>query len=176
MKAKVTLFSNLCNQYELNGLDFQYFHVCHTRLWMNRQSLISIQKNTYIEKGSAFSYKKEESQGLIMMGLKPDKIDWKQKIIHEHKISQSFIEATISQVMFYVIMINSNYDDYYPWKGKLFFLEQKNGSKLLNMENHIDDMLLILQPVVDIILSNTCPKKEKKSVCERCAYHQYCWR
>jgi CRISPR-associated exonuclease Cas4 len=116
------------------------------------------------------SHKYEEIE---IDGIKVDFYDPKNKIIHEIKKSNKLEQAHEWQLKYYIYVFEQN--GIVGITGILEYpLLRKKDTVLLNdMDREIIEEMK--KEIIEISESDTCPLIEKKSICKRCSYFDFCY-
>lgn len=110
---------------------------------------------------------------LEMDGIKIDFYDAREKVIHEVKKSDKVEHAHIAQVKFYLYVLHKN-----GIKGATAIIEYPKMKQRQVVEWEEDDLQTIenwKKEISQILLNKQCPPLEKKSICRKCSYHDFCY-
>lgn len=163
-------------KYNLHGVHFQHIKICSTRFLLHYNRIDSGQKNDLLKRGKIIHdniYNRINEP--LLMGLKPDKIDWKNNYITEYKASKSYIDAAIYQLMFYVFVMNfvSKKD---TWKGKIYSIENKKTyQEIILTEDWMNKLYYEYIKMIDLINLNHFTKPSKIPACSGCSFAKICW-
>jgi CRISPR-associated exonuclease Cas4 len=166
---------------KFTGTQFNYFLICHRKLWLFSHDIHMERENENVRIGKMVgdsSYSRKEKEVNIDNRIVIDWVDSSVDengvlTIHETKKSKSFDEAHRLQVLYYLyylkqkgVMARGEID--YP------LLKRREDVELTaEDEAYIEKVLLEVQQIVDN--PEAPPRLEKKRLCEKCAYFELCW-
>jgi CRISPR-associated exonuclease Cas4 len=110
---------------------------------------------------------------LAIDGIKLDYYDRKSKVIHEVKKSDSFSDAHVWQVKYYIYVLEQN-----GITGVSGILEYPKLHRTENVNLGEADRLQIpvmLSEIERIAVSESSPDRLKVSKCRNCSYFDFCW-
>lgn len=110
---------------------------------------------------------------ISLEGIRVDYYDPKEKVIHEVKKSMKMEEADEWQLKYYIYVFEKHGIEgcsgllAYPVlrKTKLVELTDADREALVAMESDI----------MRIVQMDECPSKQKKTICKRCSYFDFCY-
>jgi len=159
----------------LTGTQINYYLVCKRKLWLSTRDIGMEHTSDIVHEGKLIhedSYnrmKKEISIGDI-------KIDFIKKdsgvVIHEVKKSKKIEKAHLYQLLYYLFYLKnlgveaSGVIDY-P-------LLRKREKVSLTPENE-SEILRIINGIREIIALPKSPDAERKKICGKCSYFEFCW-
>jgi len=156
------------------GTQINYFFVCHRKLWLFTNDIRFEDENEYVQLGRLIdenTYKRNKKQ--IEIGkIKIDFIDNKG-VIHEIKKSNKIEKAHIYQVKYYILTLknmgvkNVTGEIDYP---KL----KKRQAVLLEPEDEME-FESIFSGIREILDKSKPPEVVKKTICNKCAYYEFCF-
>jgi len=156
------------------GTQINYYFVCHRKLWLFTKDIRFEDENEYVQLGRLIdenTYKRNKKQ--IEIGkIKIDFIDNKG-IIHEIKKSNKIETAHIHQVKYYIYFLkklgveNITGEIDYP---KL----KKREPVILNHEDE-EEFEAIFSDIKKILDNPKPPPADKKTICKKCAYYEFCF-
>jgi CRISPR-associated exonuclease Cas4 len=132
-----TAFSERVDRLELHGLHFQHINLCRRRAWMYLHRINFAQWNSRVATGTAHqaTHHKRDRSVVGLFGLAPDRLDWEQAIVIEHKGTGGAAGAVDRQVGFYAVMLSIA--THRKWRGQVQVLTNRRGREVL-----LDDALL----------------------------------
>lgn len=160
---------------KITGTMFYYYFVCNRKLWLFTNAIQLEEENENVKIGKLIdenTYSRELKHILIDDTINIDFIkEW--KIIHEVKKQKSIEEADKWQLKYYIyflkkrgIEIEKGILDYPKLKKReIIFLEKQDTIK-------IEEILLKIK---EIVKDKKPPIVEKKKICKKCAYYDYCF-
>lgn len=174
-KQKQTFYNDVVNL-NLHGVHFQHINICDTRFLLHYYRIDNGQKNDLLKRGKIIHdniYNRENEP--LLLGLKPDRVNWEKKQIIEYKNSNSCFNATISQVMFYVFIMNYITNDNL-WSAKIYTMQNKKTSEIIEQTNDTEQKLFYnLEKMKQLISQNNFAKPKKIPICKGCSFSKICW-
>lgn len=163
---------------QITGTHFNYFQVCHRKLWLFANGINMEQNSDLVYAGKliheeSYPQRPERYEEIEIDGVKVDFYDAKRKVIHEIKKSDKVEQAHEWQLKYYLYVFERNgIDDVsgileYPKLRKTaeVFLSDVDREMICNFELKIRE----------IIGNETCPPLEKKGICRNCSYFDFCY-
>ncbi len=159
---------------DFTGTQINYYFVCERKLWLFSKDIQFERENEYVQLGKLIdesSYKRNKKQ--IEIGkIKIDFIDSKG-IIHEIKKSNKIEKAHVWQLKYYILTLkkmgveNVAGEIDYPKlkKREMISLEPADEAEFENIFSNIREILDKPKPPVAI----------KKTICNKCAYYEFCF-
>ena len=159
---------------QYTGTQINYYFVCRRKLWLFTKDIRFEDENEYVQLGKLIdetTYKQNKKQ--IEIGkIKIDFIDNKG-VIHEIKKSNKIEKAHIYQVKYYIYTLrtmgvqNITGEIDYPKlkKRKIVSLEPEDEVEFKTIFSDIHDILGRPKP----------PAAVKKTICNKCAYYEFCF-
>lgn len=159
----------------LTGLELYYYKVCKRKLWLYTRQLRFEHENSDVKMGKVIdsqSYSKEEKGILINNEINIDYFP-KDNIIHEIKKSKRIESASILQVKYYLyyleqlgVKISHGKIDYPLLRRSVIVqLDEEDRTELEHIITEIIELKSLESP----------PPLDKKQICKKCAYHDYCF-
>lgn len=166
MKNIVTYSANI------GGLAFSYSVICPRKLWLyqNNINLEEASEDVRIGKSIEQNYYKQEDKGIQIDGINIDYL--KNGVVYEIKKSSHFKEFAIEQIKYYLYTLEQK--GMKEVKGILKVPTERYQEEIKLTE---EDRLFIENQLEKIqeILNNDLPKLERKKVCNKCAYYEFCF-
>ena len=160
--------------FQYTGTQINYYFVCRRKLWLFTKDIRFEDENEYVQLGKLIdetTYKQNKKQ--IEIGkIKIDFIDNKG-VIHEIKKSNKIEKAHIYQVKYYIYTLRAmGVQDItgeidYPKlkKREIVSLEPEDEEEFKTIFSDIHNILGRPQP----------PGAVKKTICNKCAYYEFCF-
>jgi len=163
------------SQLEISGVQISYYFICKTKLWLFSHNTRMEQNSDTVAMGKLIhqdTYKRARKE--VKIGS--INIDFVKKgdglILHEVKKSKKMEESHRYQLLYYLYYLNhlgikaTGMIDY-P-------LLRRNEAVTLDeaAEGKIEG---ILDDIHRIIALPAPPKPEKKTICRKCSYFEFCW-
>ncbi|WP_129409294.1 CRISPR-associated protein Cas4 [Marinitoga lauensis] len=160
----------------VSGIEFYYYFVCKRKLWFYTHGISMEDENEDVKIGKYIEenyYKNSQKNIMINDEINIDLIRNK-KIIHEIKKSQSFEEANIWQLKYYIYYLNS-----YGVDVKEGIIDYPNLRKRVMVTFEKDDKEYIenvINEIKSIKNSEKIPGKiQQIKVCKKCAFYEFCY-
>lgn len=163
---------------QITGTHFNYFQVCHRKLWLLANGINMEQNSDLVYAGKliheeSYPQRSERYEEIEIDGVKVDFYDVKRKVIHEIKKSDKVEQAHEWQLKYYLYVFECNGIDgvsgilEYPKLRKTteVFLSDVDRETILDMELKIRE----------IISDESCPPIEKKGICRNCSFFDFCY-
>jgi len=162
----------------LTGTHFNYFQICHRKLWLFANGINMEQSSDLVYEGkliheNTYTYRPERFKEIELDGIKIDYYDTKEKVVHEVKKSDSYDIAHIWQLKYYLFILEQN-----GIEGVTGVLEYPQLRKTERVALSAEDREIINQMLVDIkaiINAETCPSRLRQQKCRNCSYFDFCW-
>jgi len=160
----------------ITGTAFNYFHICHTKLWFfahhiqmeQGSDLVALGKLTHEEHYSRDASKEE----FMLEGIKLDRIT-SDGYIHEIKKSDRGQNAHVWQLKFYLWRLLEN--GFGHLKGVLEFPRQRKRMEIELTDDDIKKLQEKSQAILAITDRDKPPAPEKVGFCRQCSYRELCW-
>ncbi|MGA1824534.1 MAG: CRISPR-associated protein Cas4 [bacterium] len=121
------MFSNIFLQSQITGTEFNYYYICHRKLWLFSHHINMEQESDNVFLGKLIdenSYPREKKEILIDGIIKLDFID--EKTVHEVKKSKKMQEAHKGQVLYYIYYLRQKGVDISTLIIKFMFFMAEN--------------------------------------------------
>lgn len=158
---------------EISGVEFEYYFVCKTQLWLFSHGLIKSQEDENVKIGRLLhknKYKREmKEKSLNRVKFDVVKLG-NEYIVYETK-KEKVLEAHIWQLKYYLYQLNKTTG--IPVRG---ILTAPKFRKVVVLSN--DDILFIEQILNDIKKIKQLPDPPlpiKQIRCKKCAYRMFCF-
>jgi len=159
---------------QYTGTQINYYFVCKRKLWLFTRDIRFENENEYVQLGRLIdenSYKRNKKQ--IEIGkIKIDFMDNKG-IIHEVKKSKKIEKAHIYQVKYYILTLkemgveNVTGEIDYPKLKKRQTVVWETGDEMVFNDIFSDIQVILNQQKPPVV--------NKKSICNKCAYYEFCF-
>ena len=156
------------------GTQINYYFVCKRKLWLFTNDIRFESENEYVQLGRLIdenTYKRKKKQ--IEIGkIKIDFIDNKG-VIHEVKKSNKIEKAHIYQVKYYILTLkNMGVENV---TGEIDYPKlKKRQAVLLEPEDEVE-FESIFSSIREILEKPKPPEVVKKTICNKCAYYEFCF-
>ena len=159
---------------DFTGTQINYYFVCKRKLWLFSKNISFEDENEYVQLGRLIdenTYKRNKKQ--IEIGkIKIDFIDNKG-IIHEIKKSNKIETAHIHQVKYYIYFLKKLGVENIT--GEIDYPKLKKREPVIL--NHEDEEVFeaIFSDIKKILDNPKPPPADKKTICKKCAYYEFCF-
>jgi CRISPR-associated exonuclease Cas4 len=162
----------------ITGTQFNYYMVCHRKLWLFANGLNMEHSSDLVYEGKLIhgnSYKQRSDKytEIELEGIKIDYYDAKNKVVHEIKKSDSHEEAHEWQVKYYIYILERNGVE--GATGILEYPKLRETSIVELNDSDRDSIIQFEKDIKRIIASETCPEKLGQKRCKHCSYFDFCW-
>ena len=163
---------------KITGTHFNYYFVCHRKLWLFANGIQMEHTSDLVYEGrliheSSYPQRSERYSEIEIEGIKIDYFDSKNKIIHEVKKSDKMDTAHEWQLKYYIYVLKNNGID--KVKGLLEYPKLRKTEEIFLNRRDIIEIEHCLSQIADIITSDHCPERIKMSICKKCSYFDFCW-
>lgn len=167
-------FTELVNQHNIHGLHFQHVDLCETRCWLYHLKINFAQWDPLVQEGIASHHKRFErdksTRGLF--GIMPDRIDWDEKVVFEHKLRPGAKRAVELQIAFYCAMLSIATKK--NWIGRIHILSTKRSYDVVLTKNLLRRLWTSAQRIARIVQQEKPPTIFRKPLCEKCSAFHFC--
>lgn len=161
-------------QFGLHGLDFQHVTLCERRAWLFLHNINFAQWHERVTVGlarHAVSYTRDHSvAGLI--GLAPDRIDWKNRVVYEHKGTAGAVEASHNQTAFYAVMLSIATGQ--EWQAVTPILSTRRQRTVVLDEKRLQRLCEASARLAILAEQDDVPNAEKVTLCKTCSASVFC--
>ena len=171
------MISNSEKQLHITGTQINYYFICKAKLWLFSHHIQMEQESENVSLGKILhqkTYKNEKKDFTIDNVISVDFIKKGDTLeIHEVKKTSKMEKAHEYQLLYYLYYLkhekgieNIRGVINYPKIRKKF---------VLNLEPYQEDRLVHIIMDIENIIKNDILKPEKKKICLKCAYYEFCW-
>ncbi len=163
---------------EITGTHFNYFRICHRKLWLFANGINMEQESELVYIGkliheNSYPQRSEKYEEVEIEGIKVDYYDARNKVIHEIKKSNKLDEAHVWQLKYYMFVFEEH--GITGVKGVLEYPELRKKQDVVLTDDDRDEMKMIMQRITEVIESKDCPALIKKGYCKSCSYYEFCF-
>lgn len=157
----------------ITGVMMQYVVICERELWFETQGIQIDKENPHIVKGSSvdknsYDYLKRET---VHLGpIAPDMLQ-SGKVV-EIKPSSKLEEASRSQLLYYLWYLKHKFG--MKREGVLAYPTERTRESVTLTKEAEEKVENRISRVKTILNKNKPPKYEEKTVCENCAFEDFC--
>lgn len=162
----------------ISGTHFNYYQVCHRKLWLFANGINMEQNSDLVYAGKliheeSYPQRSEKYEEIEIDGIKVDYYDTKRKVIHEIKKSDKVETAHEWQLKYYLYVFERNGIE--GVSGILEYPKMRKTSKVFLSDVDRDTITEMEQNIKAIIESETCPPLKRKGLCRNCSYYDFCF-
>lgn len=162
----------------LTGTHIAYYHVCKRKLWLYANGIQMEQTSALVSEGKLLhnqAYAKRANKYIeVQLGnIKIDFYDPDTKTIHETKKNRACQDAHIWQLKYYIYMMQQA--GITGVSGILEYPLLKITKPITLTLADIDYLQQTTQNINQLINQPNCPQKEKKTICQKCSFFDFCW-
>lgn len=162
------------SDFKYTGTQINYYFVCKRKLWLFTKDIRFENENEYVQLGRLIdenTYKRNKKQ--IEIGkIKIDFIDNKG-VIHEVKKSNKIEKAHIYQVKYYILTLkNMGVENV---TGEIDYPKLKKKETILLESKDKKEFESIFSGIKEILDKPKPPAAVKKTICNKCAYYEFCF-
>lgn len=162
----------------ITGTHFNYYHICHRKLWLFAHSIQMEQTSELVYEGkliheSSYAQRNSKFEEVQLDGIKVDFYDAKNCVIHEIKKTDKRENAHEWQLKYYIYVFEKNGID--GVHGILEYPKMRKTEEIWLSDvdrAEIEDSKL---KIAEIINLEHCPDKLKKTKCKNCSYFDFCF-
>jgi len=160
----------------ITGSIIQSYIICPRQTWLMSRKISGDQQNEFISIGrhiSETTYQRNKKE----INLGDNKIDFIKKendslIIVETKKSSKMIEATETQLLFYLYSYKNKFREV---KGEIRVPKENKVIELELTEEKTKCIEKLVGEINSIIKKNSAPRKKRIKPCSSCSYLDFCW-
>ncbi|MDP3463854.1 MAG: CRISPR-associated protein Cas4 [Bacteroidales bacterium] len=163
----------------ITGTHFNYFMVCHRKLWLFANSIQMehtsdlvyegklIHETTYLQRPARF-------REVEIDGIKIDYFDGVRKEIHEIKKTDKLEDAHVWQLKYYLYVLQQHGVD--GAKGILEYPKLRQTREVWLTTLDEETIVAMKKDIESLLQSDECPPVLKqKSTCRHCSYFDLCY-
>lgn len=160
------------------GTQIAYLHLCHRKLWLFANGITMEQTSALVAEGklideNSYNHRAQKWQELAIENIKIDHYDAKNGVVREVKKSNKKELIHIAQVKYYLFVLERN--GIKATYGLLEYPKLRTTEEVWLTEEDRVKIPLWEKQVEEIVAQEVCPALERKSVCKKCAYFEFCF-
>ena len=162
----------------ITGTQFNYYFICHRKLWLFSNGIQMEHTSELMYEGKLiheylYPQRSEKFQEIEIGGIKIDYYDPKNRIIHEVKKSDKIETAHEWQLKYYIYVLEQL--DVEGVKGVLEYPALRKTDTIFLSNRDREEIVLITDKITGIVTDETCPDKLTMARCKNCSYFDFCW-
>lgn len=160
------------------GTHFAYYHICHRKLWLFANGINMEHTSDTVAEGkliheTSYDERATRYEEVEIGGSKIDFYDPTEKVIHEIKKSDSMEEAHLWQVKFYIWLFEQEGID--GVTGIIEYPTMRHRERVTLAQEDRATLAETIAKIELFVQGDKCPPLEKKSICKRCSYFDFCY-
>lgn len=170
------MYSNISPYMKITGVKINYYHICHTKLWLFSHNITLEHENDNVNIGKLLQeerYTKNKKDITIDNTISIDFIQQRNGIIelHEIKKTKKMEEAQLFQMRYYLYYlkkkgVNAKGIMNYPLLNKIEEVELTPDD-----EKKLDGFIKEIEKIV----VGRMPHPKRSRICQKCAYFDFCF-
>lgn len=162
----------------ISATHLNYYHICKHKLWLYAHGMGMEHTSALVAEGkvlhnTAYAQRSQKYREVLLGGSKIDFYDPKKRIIHEVKRSDAMHPVDTWQIKYYIWVFEQN--GILEVTGKIEYPYLRETIKIALEEKDKKYILNIIQKAKNIISAPSAPRRVRKPICDKCAYHDFCW-
>jgi CRISPR-associated exonuclease Cas4 len=166
--------SILSSQAYYTGTQVNYYVICKRKLWLFSRNVRMEQESELVKLGklvheSSYRRTKELTLGNIAVDFikKGD-----QLVLHEVKKTRKMKKAHVTQMLYYLYYLKQKGVEA---AGKIDYPKIRKTEDVELTPEREREVENILQSITEILSRGKPPEVEKKRICRKCSYFEFCW-
>ncbi len=161
----------------ITGTHFNYYLICHRKLWLFANGINMEQTSDAVYQGkliheNSYKQRSERFKEIAIEGIKIDWFDSKNNVVHEIKKSDKKEEAHIWQVKYYLYVLEKNG---VTATGLLEYPKLRKTEEVLLSQPDREYIEETKEEIEKIVNADTCPGCIPKAKCKNCSYYDFCY-
>lgn len=162
----------------ITGTHFNYYHLCRRKLWLFANGINMEQESDLVYEGklvheSSYPQRNPKYEEVALDGIKVDYYDAKSRVIHEIKKSSKEEQAHEWQLKYYMYVFERH--GITGVRGVLEYPLLRKTRQVCLTEADRGQIRAEAADIASIISQDTCPPLEKKGICKKCSYYEFCY-
>ena len=163
---------------QITGTHFNYYLVCHRKLWLFSNTIQMEHTSDAVTEGkliheTSYPQRPAKYEEIQIEGIKIDFYDAKNRIIHEIKKSAKLHEAHEWQLKYYIYVFLKNGIE--NVSGILEYPKERKTEEIYLSSIDIVRIKEMEAEIMKIIESRKVPATINSSRCKKCSYYDFCY-
>ena len=163
---------------QITGTHFNYYLVCHRKLWLFANAIQMEHTNDAVTEGkliheTSYPQRPAKYEEIQIDGIKIDFYDSKNRVIHEIKKSTKLHEAHKWQLKYYIYVFLRNGIE--NVSGILEYPKERKTEEIYLSSIDIERIKEMEMEIKKIIESKKVPATIDASRCKKCSYYDFCY-
>ena len=167
--------ARLCEHNGLHGLAFQHYAICHRRAWLhlNRIDYAHLEERMALGTLAHATSKIRDRSVEGIMGLAPDRIDWKKLTVTEAKGKRGAADAVSRQALYYALMLSARTGE--MWRPVVEIISERRAREVPISAERVAEMVAAARDLGSLA-DAPCPDGIDAPICQTCSYSKLCGR
>lgn len=162
----------------VTGTHIAYLHTCHRKLWLFANGIQMEHSSDLVAEGkligeTTYPERAVKYTELEVGSIKIDYYDAKNRVIHEIKKSNKMEPAHKAQLKYYLYMLEQI--GITDATGILEYPKLRKSNTIRLSDEDRSDIKRWIMECESIIEQSDCPPLEKKTICRKCSYFEFCY-
>lgn len=163
---------------QITGTCFNYFQVCHRKLWLFANGITMEHNSDAVEEGKllhekSYPQRAVQYEEVAIDGIKVDFFDARNRVIHELKKSNKIEIAHEWQLKYYLYVFRQN--GITNCTGILEYPVLRRTKEVALSDDDVCKLQQMEREIQEIIGDETCPPTKRRSFCRNCSYFDFCY-
>ena len=169
-----TAFSERVERLDLHGLHFQHVALCRRRAWMALHGVHFAQWNARVTRGLALHQTTHQRDRSVagLQGIYPDRIDWEERVVYEHKGGSGARHAVDDQAAFYALMLSIASGE--RWEARVRIVPGPRMRRVLLDASRLDRLWAASETLEDLARLPDPPATRRLWLCPSCSLNLFC--
>ncbi len=174
-RSQIEEFARLCDFHGLHGLAFQHYAICRRRAWLhlNRVDYAHLEERMALGTLAHAASKARDRSVKGLMGLAPDRICWKERIVVEAKGKGGAADAVSRQAVYYALMLSARTGE--EWRPAVEVISERRMREVEVDDGLVAEMLAAARELAALAVKR-CPEGINAPICRTCSYARFCGR
>ena len=174
-QRQIKEFARLCDLHDLHGLAFQHYFICRRRAWLhlNRIDYAHLEERMALGTLAHATSKVRDRSVTGLMGVAPDRIDWKKRIVVEAKGKGGASDAVSRQAVFYALILCARTGS--EWQPAVDVISERRTREVTVDDELVAEMLAAARELASLA-DAPCPDGINAPICQTCSYARFCGR
>lgn len=160
------------------GTHFNYYHVCHRKLWLFANGINMEHTSDLVYEGKlihegTYPQRSERYEELKIEGCKIDFYDARNRVVHEIKKSDKIESAHEWQLKYYIRVLERN--GVVDVMGILEYPTMRHTQKVELTDDDRQRIAEIEKEIAEIVGGELCPPVIDAKRCKNCSYYEFCY-
>ena len=170
---KARCLRELAEEYDLHGLYFQHVALCRRRAWLHLVGATHAVHHPRVRRGLAL-HQTEKRPGAVPagLGIAPDAIDFRRRVVIERKGSARGRQAVSRQALFYAAFMTGATGD--RWKAEVHVYGSRKKVTYDITEDVLDQLIRDARASRHLVAAPP-PDARRIRLCDSCSCKPLCW-